>query len=72
MKNGMADISRFAMTWPVVGFLLALSPVHFAQATNPPQSATTPVLDQLRVEHQRVLDDLNAKDAEGRPMELVL
>jgi len=70
MKNGMADISRFAMTWPVVGFLLALSPVHFAQATNPPQSATTPVLDQLRVEHQRVLDDLNAKDAEGRPMEL--
>jgi hypothetical protein len=42
----------------------------FVQAAQLAQTAATPLPEQLRAEHQRVLDDLNVKDTNGKPMEL--
>jgi|GEM_PF-1256027 hypothetical protein len=72
MKNKVPVIPRFAMAWCTAGLFLAVLSLESAQAANPPRIVTMPALDQLKAEHQRVLDDLNGKHVRGHahPLEL--
>jgi hypothetical protein len=66
----MAALSSFAMTWWLAGFFLAAFPGPFSNAEILQQGVTTPTLDQLRAEHQQVLNELNTKNSEGRVPDL--
>jgi hypothetical protein len=66
MKHKMVVLPSLAMRWWFAGFLLPAFPASYANAEIPQQSVTTPALDQLRAEHQHVLDGLNAKNSGGR------
>jgi hypothetical protein len=70
MKHKIAVLSPFAVTWCLAGFFLRVFSGPFAHAETPQQGVTTLALDQLRAEHQHVLDALNAKNLEGRVLDL--
>jgi hypothetical protein len=70
MKHKIAVLSPFAVTWCLAGFFLGVFSGPFAHAETPQQGVTTLALDQLRAEHQHVLDALNAKNSEGRVLDL--
>jgi hypothetical protein len=58
------------MTLCLASFFLAVSPGPFAHAEAQQQDVATPGLDQLRAEHQRVLEELNKSGAKGQPLSL--
>jgi hypothetical protein len=66
----MAVAFGLVMAWCMAACLSAVSSVPFARDAAPRQSVTAPALDKLRAAHQRVLDDLNAKNTGGIPLEL--
>jgi hypothetical protein len=70
MKYKMAVKCAFAMTWSLACISLAVLAMPLTQIGTPPPSVTAPALDQLKAEHQRVLDELNGKGENGRPLEL--
>lgn len=52
----------------LAAFIAAL-PSAFAQTEHSPDTQRPP-MEELRIEHLRVLDELNVKDADGKPAEL--
>ena len=55
------------LRFSLMAFLSALP--AFAQTPQPPKVGR-PRMDELRIEHLRVLEEMSVKDAKGRPMDL--
>jgi hypothetical protein len=70
MNDKTIGLPRLTMAWCLAGLLLAAGQLVLARSANPLDSPRPPALTQLIAEHQRVLDQLNVKDAKGDPMEL--
>jgi hypothetical protein len=58
IRLGLAAVAFISLTLTV------------ARAADPPRHETTPRLEQLKGEHQHILDQLNEKDGRGNAMEL--
>ena len=69
MKHKLSFVFRAAMALCVAGSSLVLFSGASANATSD-QQGEAPTQGQLKAEHQRVLDELNVKDSEGRVLNL--
>jgi hypothetical protein len=66
----MTRLCRISIASCLAAFLPFVFLVLATGAATPQQHTTTATPEQLRAEHQRVLDQLNVKDAKGKPLEL--